>query len=140
MASESPKLEQTLRNIQIFHGVFMATMVLYGNVLRLLVRTPAIVEPVFFWSIAGMALGCYCASLLVRARMVAPAIERLRTTPDDVAALARWRSGTILSDALLECVALFGFALYAIGATVPQVALFFVVPFVTMLFLFPRRP
>jgi hypothetical protein len=140
MAGESPKLEQTLRNIRILHGVFMVTMAMYAYVLRFLVRAPALVDPVFFGSTAGIAVGCYSASFLVRARKVAPAIERLRVTPDDDAALKSWRIGTILSDVVMECVVLFGFALYCVGATAQQVAPFFAIPFVTMLFLFPKRP
>ncbi len=54
--------------------------------------------------------------------------------------MTNWRAGTILSDVTLECVLLFGLALYFMGATVIQIAPFFVAPFVTMLLLFPKRP
>jgi hypothetical protein len=140
MTGDSPTLDQTLRNIQILHGVFMATVIMYAYVLRLLARTAAVADPVFFWSIAGIATGCYCASLLVRARKVGPTLERLRLNPDDTAALTSWRSGMILTDVSMEFVVLFGFALYCLGAPGQQVAAFFVVPFVTMLLLFPKRP
>ena len=140
MTGESPTLDQTLRNLQILHGVFMATMVMYAYVLRFFERTSAIVDPIFLWSITGVAIGCYCGSLLIRARKISPAVEKLRVTSDDAAALVSWRVGTILSCVIMECVVLFGLALYFVGATGRQVAAFFAVPFVTMLFLFPKRP
>ena len=140
MAGESPTLDLTLRNIRILHGVFMATMVMCAYALRFFERTSAVVDPIFFWSIAGVAIGCYCGALLIRARKIVPAVEKLRVTSDDTAALASWRVGTILSCVIMECVVLFGFALYLVGVTGRQVAAFFVVPFVTMLFLFPKRP
>jgi hypothetical protein len=140
MEAQPITLDQTLRIIRILHGVFLFTMVLYAYVAHISTPPPAIVNPSFFWSIVGVALGCYFASLLVTARKISPAIEKLRTNPDDRAALVSWRVGAILSYVTMECVPLFGFAQYFVGATVRQVAPFFVVPFVTMLFLFPKRP
>jgi hypothetical protein len=125
MEGQPITLDQTLRIIRILHGVFLFTMVLYAYVAHISTPPPAIVNPSFFWSIVGVALGCYFASLLVTARKISPAIEKLRTNPDDRAALVSWRVGAILSYVTMECVPLFGFAQYFLGATVRQVAPFF---------------
>jgi hypothetical protein len=75
-----------------------------------------------------------------RVRKLSPAVERLKIEPDDVAAQVKWRNASIVSVAMTECVVLFGFVLYMLGATTRQVAPFLVIPFVTMIFWFPRRP
>jgi hypothetical protein len=63
----------------------------------------------------------------------------LATQPEDTAALNRWRSGYIITYALSEAVALFGLMLRILGFTLSEVAPFYVVGFVLILFFSPRR-
>jgi hypothetical protein len=64
----------------------------------------------------------------------------LAEQPDDLAALNRWRSGYIITYALSEAVALFGFVLRMLGFTLSQVAPFYLVGFVLIMIFGPRRP
>jgi hypothetical protein len=64
----------------------------------------------------------------------------LAAQPNDPAALNRWRSGYIITYALCEAVALFGLVLRILGFTLLQVAPFYLVGFVLMLFFRPRLP
>jgi hypothetical protein len=140
MPGQTPTLDLTLKNLQILHGVFTGVMVMYAYVLHIVTPAPATLKPEFFWSMVGLAVAFYCGALLMRARRVSPIIEKLRANPDDPATLAAWRTGTVLSDVFMECVVLYGVALYFTGASVSQVVPFFVVPFLTMLLLFLKRP
>jgi len=45
-------------------------------------------------------------AVIVRQKTVRPALEKLRLEPDDLAALQRWRSGSLVSLILSESVAL----------------------------------
>ena len=60
--------------------------------------------------------------------------------PEDTAALKRWRTGYIVTYALCEILALFGFVLRLMGFTLSEVAPFYVVGFALMLLFGPRRP
>ena len=51
------------------------------------------------------------AILIARQRMLPPAEDVLRTRPDDVVALLRWRAANILTLVLAESVVLYGFVL-----------------------------
>lgn len=94
----------------------------------------ASLRPSFFWSISIVAAICYLTSFQIRTRRIDPALEKLPLDPSDSAALAAWRTGTLLADVTLESVLLFGVMLYVFGATAGQAAPFFVIPFLTMLF------
>jgi F0F1-type ATP synthase membrane subunit c/vacuolar-type H+-ATPase subunit K len=59
---------------------------------------------------------------------------------EDTAALKRWRTGYIITYALCETLALFGFVLRFMGFTLSEVAPFYVVGFALMLLFGPRQP
>ncbi|HEY0702417.1 MAG TPA: hypothetical protein VGD60_06595 [Candidatus Acidoferrales bacterium] len=141
MAEVPVGIEQVLRVVRILHSVMLATMVLYAVVtVRFLPAGAGPIDPTFFWSIAGVAIGFFFAAFLVRAKKTQPAVETLSAQPADAAGLKNWRVGTILSAVALECVVMFGVALYIQGAAPTQVALFFVLPILTMMLWFPKRP
>src|SRR5437588_9498022 len=54
------------------------------------------------------------------------ALEVLKHTPDNMAALYRWRSGNILSFALAESIVLYGFVVRFLGASLAQAAPFYI--------------
>lgn len=76
----------------------------------------------------------------VRRLFVLRSEATLAAQPEDPEALNRWRSGYIVTYALSEAVALFGLVLRILGFTLSQVAPFYLVGFVLMLFFGPRRP
>jgi hypothetical protein len=57
----------------------------------------------------------------------------------DSTTLARWRAGIIVTLALSELIALYGFVLRMIGFSLSEVAPFYVAGFTLMLFLGPRK-
>jgi len=141
MAEVPVGIEQTLRVVRMLHSMMFAGAVLYIVVEVYTARSFAQpLNPTFFWSITGVATGCFFAAFLVRAKKVQTAIETLGAQPDDAVALKNWRVGTILSLVALECVMFFGTELYVRGATQTQVALFFILPILTMVLWFPKRP
>lgn len=140
MAAPLSGIDQNVRSIRVVHSAFMATVLLYVYAMHIVQRSPATLVPVIFWSLAGIAVFCCCGAYFWRVRKLSPAVERLRVAPDDAGALAQWRGGSIVSVTMLETVVLFGFALYMLGATTIQVAPFVIVPFVTMILWFPKRP
>jgi hypothetical protein len=133
-------IEQNVRSVQRVHGTFMATVLLYVYMMHVVRGSPPGPAPAMFWSIAGLAGYCWGAAYMWRVRKLSPAVERLKINPDDAAAQTKWRNASIVSVAMIECIVLFGFALYMLGATTIRVAPFLVIPFATMVFWFPRRP
>jgi hypothetical protein len=62
----------------------------------------------------------------------------LETHPQDAKALARWRQGHLVTYILSLSIALYGLLLHFLGFSVSQVAPFFIVGTVLILFLGPR--
>jgi hypothetical protein len=133
-------IDQTVRSTRTLHSVFMVTVLLYVYMMHVVQRTPAALDPVLSWPIAGLAVFAWCAAYSLRLRRLSPIASRLQTAPDDASAIAKWRSYSIVSVAILESIVLFGFALYMMGGTTTQVAPFIVIPFATMPFWFPKHP
>jgi hypothetical protein len=78
--------------------------------------------------------------LVVRRTLVAQSAAFLRSRPDDMATLARWRAGYVMTYALSEAIALFGLVLRMIGFSLSQVAPFYIAGFILLFFFGPRRP
>lgn len=90
--------------------------------------------------IALMSIFQIGIALMIRARMLRPALAALRTTPDDAVAIKRWKSGTIIGDTLAEAVFIEGFALRVLGGALVDAAPFYVAGALLMLLWWPRRP
>jgi hypothetical protein len=140
MTATSGALDQALRSLRTLYLVFMVTVLLYVYMMHIVHGSPQSIYAPMFWSIAGVAGFCYLSACSLRMRKLQPEIGRLRVAPDDASVLGRWRSWSIVGLTMLECVVLFGFALHMLGASTIQIAPFIVVPFLTMLAWFPRRP
>jgi hypothetical protein len=95
---------------------------------------------VFTTSIGVLAAAVFVAAIVVRIKIVQPALDLLQTKPGDEQSLVRWRSGSISSFVLAETVMMFGVALRAVGVRLAQSAPFYLAAIVLMLFLRPRRP
>jgi len=79
-------------------------------------------------------------ALIVRARMITPALAALQKAPDDAAALGRWRSGAVASDVFANAVALYGSGLRGIGGTLADSAPFYIAGLVLMVLWWPKPP
>jgi hypothetical protein len=79
-------------------------------------------------------------SSLFPGQEIRPAFDTLQLRPDDPAALQQWRTGAILTAVLLEAVALYGFALRFLGASLKVSVPFYLVGIALMLLWWPQKP
>lgn len=126
-------LQATLREMRILHAVFMLTVLLYIYTLIVLHPQERKVSSATVSSFAAESIAAAGLALLFRSRKITPALEILYRDPEDKSALARWRSGNILSFVLTETIVLFGFMLKYLGSGWNVAGVFFVVG--TLLFL-----
>src|SRR5262249_43166157 len=113
------KLPDLLRFLRIFWLMLFATQLLFafGSSLVLPHPNPQPPDQAFLIAIGACAIGDVAICLFFYARKVRAARAALRENPDDSAALMNLRIGTIVVMSLAEAIALFGFLLYAQGAS-----------------------
>jgi hypothetical protein len=92
--------------------------------------------------IAAVVLALLAVGIGFGARLtyVGPAVETLRSNPEDPGALLRWRLVAILTAMLAECVALIGVVLHVVGGTNAQSGVFILASAAVLLLWWPRRP
>ncbi|HEY1272950.1 MAG TPA: hypothetical protein VGF08_13240, partial [Terriglobales bacterium] len=81
-------------------------------------------DPLMFKVLALVSIVTVATILMVRRTTIRAANGTLQSQPEDPQALGRWRSGYIITYALCEAVALFGFVLRIMGFSLSQVAPF----------------
>jgi F0F1-type ATP synthase membrane subunit c/vacuolar-type H+-ATPase subunit K len=131
--------QNSLRVARLIHlGLLFAAFAYL--VLPLYVRPPDLKPPdfVFVLALGVVALSAMGAGIFIRARLVQPASERLRSNPEDAEAAKRWRTGVILSLVFCETVALFGFSLRFIGGSWNVCGVFYAVGIFFLLAWTPR--
>ena len=141
MQRAADTIEGVFRNLQILHFAFLISMVLYvWAAEKFIPRPPHVLKLVLPTTFGLISLWVIGIAISKRRTMIRPAIEKLQMSPDDQNALQRWKIGTILSDTLVQNVALFGFVLRVIGATPAQSAPFYATGIALMLIWWPHRP
>lgn len=141
MQQPAATTEATLRSLRTVHGALLCSVVLYTIVVvRISPQTsqefkPALLTPLGIASIVSLGIAFF-----VRSRTIRPAVEALRTKPDDAESLRRWRVGSVVSAVLAESVVLYGVAIHFMAGTSRQATPFFIVGAVVMLAWWPRRP
>ena len=130
-------MEAARRMMQIMQAAFLVSIALYAVMTKML---PANAAPnvVVFKVLVLLAVGNVVTIFLLRRKLVKPAEQTLSMQPEDADALARWRSGYIITYAFSEVVALCGLILHFMGFTFAQVLPFFIAGFVLILFYVPR--
>ncbi len=134
-------IEGTLRSLRTVHGVLlfaMFTQVL--TVVKVLPHQPRVLNSAFATPILVLSIGIVIATVYIRLKMVGPALDTLRSTPDDPTSLAKWRKGVVLSDVLLDVVVLYGFVLRFQGGTQQLCVPFYAAGIVLMILWWPKRP
>ena len=135
-----PIFEQSYKLARIIHAGLLLTVVLYAGIAAALApgtRAIPAVLPIALGAVAGLLA---VAALVLRSRLVGPSEEILRTRPDDLSAMARWRVGQIISFALAEAVVLYGLVLKFVGAEWKVAGVFFAAGAALMLMFTPQRP
>jgi len=131
----------TLKNLRLVHGALLLATVLYA-VLMWVIPAHAGDKPkqLFVITAGGLSFVIIAAGFAVRKKMIQPALEALRTKPEDIGSLGHWRSGAILSATLAEAVVLFGVVVHFLGGSTIQSAGFWIAGAVTLLIWWPQAP
>lgn len=91
-----------------------------------------------FQVMAIVAVANVVSILVVRRSMVAPSLAALGSNSSDLPALNRWRTGYVVTYALCEAVALYGFILRIMGFTFRIVVPFYLASVILMIYFGPR--
>lgn len=133
-------MESSFRLIQMVRMAMMVSIILYVFVAETLVhRTAAAPDANFYFVLTLVAITLVGMIVAVRRLFVLRSEAVLAAHPEDAAALARWRSGHLITYALSEAIGLFGFGLRLLSFALSQVAAFYVVAVVLMMYFGPRR-
>jgi hypothetical protein len=125
----------SVKLLQIVRFALLGSIVLYMIVMERVAHASAPPAPVFFYAITFAAIMTVGMIFVLRRILIAPVeAEAGGLSP---ASLVRWRAGYIVTYALSEAVALFGFVLGILGYSLTQVAPFFVAGIVLILFFGP---
>ena len=136
----NPPMDTSLRILRIIWGALLTSIVFYTVVGELVGRTRQGVDTTMYKAIAVVAIITVAMILGVRRLMMQPALNLLAGNAPDAAALLRWRGASIVTMALCEAVALYGFVLRMQGFTLSQVAPFYVGGLLLLVYFGPRRP
>lgn len=134
-------MDAAVRIVQLIRIALMVSIVLYALVGEIAGRNsmPAPDNNIYF-AVTLVAVIAVATIVVMRRLLVLRAEGELAKDPEDRAALSRWRTGYIVTYMLSEAVALFGLVLRMIGFSLSQVATFYVVGLILMMFFGPRRP
>jgi hypothetical protein len=132
-------LETKVRSLWIIWAALFAATAATIVLSRLAVghATP---NPVVIQVISLVAASEVIVIVLLRRKLVVPALTLLGTQPDDPSALARWQSGYIATWALSVCIALYGLVLRYLGFDFRQLLPFFIAGCALMVFYTPCPP
>jgi hypothetical protein len=92
----------------------------------------------FVQVITGLSVLVTVSWLVLRRKYLGRSVTLLRSNPENIEAIKRWRTGHILSFTLSEAVALYGVNLRYLGSSFREVIPFYAAGFVLMLWSWPR--
>jgi F0F1-type ATP synthase membrane subunit c/vacuolar-type H+-ATPase subunit K len=133
-------MDTALRQLQIIWIALLITVGVYIVIGERVHPQQAPPNKIVFQAVALACVATMSFIFIVRRFTIGKAVEVLSINPEDAGALGRWRVGYIVSLALSESVALFGFVLRMLGFSLGQVAPFYLAAGILMLFCMPRRP
>jgi hypothetical protein len=93
---------------------------------------------ILFQIFAVIAVMNVVVILVVRRSMVAPSLATLTSNAGDALALNRWRTGYVITYALCEALALYGFILRILGFSFRSVVPFYLASVILMTYFRPR--
>jgi hypothetical protein len=118
-------MESARRGLQIVRFAMLISIVLYFVIVRM-IPSYANPNPTVVRAMALVAFANLGVLILLRKQLVRNPSQALRSHPEDSAALARWKSGQLITWALCESIALYGLVLHFLGFSAGQVVPFFV--------------
>jgi hypothetical protein len=132
-------MDASLKQLRIMQFAMLGAVVLYAFVGEVVPHSVHPINPVLFQILALLAASTVFVLFFLRRLTVRRAEPALAGPSIDSTTLARWRAGIIVTLALSELIALYGFVLRMIGFSLSEVAPFYVAGFTLMLFLGPRK-
>jgi len=132
-------MESARRGLQIVRFAMLLSIVLYFIIAT---RIPAHIapNPLIFRVLALLAVANLGLVLFFRTIFVRSPAEVLRSSPQDSSALAKWKSGQVLTWAFAEAIALYGLVLHFLGCPIGQVAPFFLAGALLIVIFAPNLP
>jgi hypothetical protein len=132
-------MEASLKMLRTVRLALLVALLLYVFVGERIPHPPKLTSTILYYAITFMAVGMIIAIFLLRRVMVIRAEQTLVQNAEESASLYRWRAGYIVTFALCEAIALYGFVLRFLSFSLTQVMPFYVVGFVLLLFFRPRQ-
>ncbi len=133
-------VDSSIKLVQIVRAALIVSIALYLLIGEQAARRGPGASSSFYLAFTVIAISTIMAIMAVRRVLVLRAERTLATQPLDAAARQRWRAGYIVTYALSETVALYGFVLRMMGFSLSQVLPFYAVSLILMMFFSPRRP
>lgn len=134
-------MDGAVRIVQMIRIGLMVSIVLYALVGEMVGRNSSSTpDNSIYFAVTLAAVIAVALIVVMRRLLVLRAESLLAKQPEDQGALARWRTGYIVTYMLSEAVALFGLVLRMLGFSLSHVATFYAVGLILMMFFGPRRP
>ena len=133
-------MESAIKIVRLFQIAMLLSVLLLVVVGEMVGSIPRLSNPTLFYALSLATITMVGVILVVRRTLVLQSAATLAERPNDVATIARWRAGYVMTYALSEAIAMFGLLLRIIGFSLQQVASFYVAGFILLLFFGPRRP
>jgi|SRR5215470_2855982 len=133
-------MNSAARTLNFLRAALLAAIAIYMFIGEQIGSKQPASSSLLFDGIAFVAVLVIVMIFVFRRLNVLPAANALVNEPENAPMLARWRGGYIVTYALCEAVALFGFTLRILGFGLVQVAPFYLGAILLMLYFGPRVP
>ncbi len=133
-------LDQALQVLRVVHGAMLALIAVLAVLAESLPHASHPAPRFVLYLFGALGLLELAAGVVIRKLMVESAESALQTDPADPRALFKWSAGQLVSFALCEAIALYGFVLRMVGAPRPYCIAFYVTGAIFLLLFTPRRP
>jgi hypothetical protein len=131
-------MESALKQMRMMWVFFLVAELIYIALPEMLHPTARPIQPMMYWLLLGMSLMELAAIVVMRKFTVSRSEDILRATPNDAAAILRWRQGQLSTFAIASAIVLFGLVLRFIGSSLMQVVPFYVVGIAAMIVFKPK--
>jgi hypothetical protein len=129
----SPSLGSVKRTLLIVWLAMLFSIVVYVVIGESSAHGSQRPQAVFFEAITTVSIVAVIARVILRRKLLGDATRLLAQDPNSAQGLRQWQAGHIVSFALSEAVALFGFVLRFMGFTLREVVPFYIAGFVLMI-------
>ncbi len=134
--------EKTLRSLRMVYFMMFAAMFFYMGMAEYM-RSGQKADPVDPAMLKSFLILCGIEAAVligIRKKMVEPSLDAIGRDPNDQAMLRRWMQGSMVCFAIASSIALFGFVLRFMGATMLQASVLYGLAIVMMFLSAPQRP